>query len=254
MSKNFGYYKKQINSLETNLNNASTTLTNKINTVNTNLISLDNRTKTVETEITPIARGGTSANGAEQACVNLGAIGYRTGLSSGLSGISGFFWADSSSGIPTNQIPSGYEGYDWSIIQFAAKTGVDKTQIFSNAGELFIRGDDTGNGGETWTQSSWKKLRYVQDIYVSGTTGYRIWNDGFKEQWGTYTNTSTSGTITLATAFQNTNYYVGITQMGNNTDTGGWGGGVALNPTKTTTTFTYSVQEACKITWYACGY
>jgi Neuraminidase (sialidase) len=91
MSKNFGYYKKQINSLETNLNNASTTLTNKINTVNTNLISLDNRTKTVETEITPIARGGTSANGAEQACVNLGAIGYRTGLSSGLSGISGFF-------------------------------------------------------------------------------------------------------------------------------------------------------------------
>ena len=201
ISTNSGTIRKSINDLETNLNNTSTTLTNKINTTISNeLDPIKNRLNIVETEVTPIARGGTGSNNAEQACINFGAIGYRTGLQSGLSGISGFFWADSSSGIPTNQIPSGYENYDWSIIQFAAKTGVDKTQIFSNAGELFIRGDDTGNGQETWTQSSWKKLTYVQDTYRSGTTWYRVWNDGWIELGANVARVFT-GTVTFPKSF-----------------------------------------------------
>lgn len=110
----------------------------------------------------------------------------------------------------------------------------------------------TGKPDGTFT---WGGKHIVRNTAASnGVNGYRKYSDGLIVQWGTYTNTSTSGTITFPVAFSNTNYSAVIAQQGNNSDTGGWGGGVALNPTKTTTTITYSVQEKCKITWIAIGY
>ena len=104
---------------------------------------------------------------------------------------------------------------------------------------------------------NWDGKHIVRNIASSnGVSGYRKYSDGLIIQWGTYANTSTSGTITFPVAFSNTNYSAVIAQMSNSTsaDTGGWGMGVALNNAKTTTTITYSVQEACKITWIAIGY
>ena len=51
---------------------------------------------------------------------------------------------------------------------------------------------------------------YVTETHVSGTQGYRIWSDGFIEQWG---KTSVSGenisnTLTFQKPFKNTNYNI----------------------------------------------
>jgi hypothetical protein len=129
----------------------------------------------------------------------------------------------------------------------------------ANAGQFRLQtGDGTTNkvlNGKPDGTLTWDGKHVVRIAAQSnGVNGYRKYTDGLIIQWGTYTNTSSSGTITLPLAFSNTNYSAVITQMGNSTDTGGWGAGVALNPTKTITTITYSVQESCKITWIAIGY
>lgn len=55
-----------------------------------------------------------------------------------------------------------------------------------------------------------KPKAYITETWVSGTSGYRIWSDGFIEQWG---KIKTSGeavynTLTFKKAFKNTNYNV----------------------------------------------
>lgn len=51
---------------------------------------------------------------------------------------------------------------------------------------------------------------YVTKTYVSGTSGYLVFSDGLKIQWGRATGLSNSGekTITLLQAFSNSNYIV----------------------------------------------
>ena len=130
----------------------------------------------------------------------------------------------------------------------------------NQAGEFLCRANKDGTNfidlrGCPDGTLTWNGTHIVRNTSASnGVNGYRKYSDGLIVQWGTYTNTSTSGTITFPVAFSNTNYSAVITQQGNATDTGGWGMGVAMNPTKSTTTITYSVQESCKITWIAIGY
>lgn len=89
---------------------------------------------------------------------------------------------------------------------------------------------------------------YVTETHVSGTQGYRIWSDGFIEQWGKINlpgNTSYH-TLTFKKAFKNTNY---------NVQTASWGitDRHACMRNKTTT----SVQLAAwgnDNDWYAFGY
>lgn len=51
---------------------------------------------------------------------------------------------------------------------------------------------------------------YVTETHVSGTQGYRIWSDGFIEQWGkTYVSgEKVSNTLTFQKPFKNTNYNI----------------------------------------------
>lgn len=51
---------------------------------------------------------------------------------------------------------------------------------------------------------------YVTKTYVSGTQGYRLWSDGFIEQWGkvfVYGENS-NNTLTFQKPFKNTNYNI----------------------------------------------
>jgi hypothetical protein len=55
-----------------------------------------------------------------------------------------------------------------------------------------------------------KPKAYVTETHVSGTQGYRVWSDGFIEQWG---KISISGedrdtTLTFQKPFKNTNYNI----------------------------------------------
>lgn len=61
--------------------------------------------------------------------------------------------------------------------------------------------------------SKWRFKNNIVKNYVSGTSWYRIWADGFKEQGGRVaassgSNPNESKTISLAIAFSNTNYNV----------------------------------------------
>lgn len=93
-----------------------------------------------------------------------------------------------------------------------------------------------------------KPKAYITETWVSGTSGYRIWSDGFIEQWGKIhlSGESSYHTLTFKKAFKNTNY---------NVQTASWGttDRHACMKNKTTT----SVQLAAwnnDNDWYAFGY
>ena len=177
----------------------------------------------------------------------------------GLTITDGFIKGSGGSSIGAH-LYSGSNNFDGASLQLYRRA------LGSYPGHFYLRTSSKSSSGDTAGASydivgkpdgtlTWGGKHIVRNTAASnGANGYRKYSDGLIVQWGTYTNTSTSGTITLPVAFSNTNYSAVIAQQGNNADTGGWGGGVALNPTKTTTTITYSVQESCKITWIAIGY
>lgn len=55
-----------------------------------------------------------------------------------------------------------------------------------------------------------KPKAYVTETRVSGTQGYRVWSDGFLEQWGkvTVTGEDNNNTLTFQKPFKNTNYNI----------------------------------------------
>lgn len=89
---------------------------------------------------------------------------------------------------------------------------------------------------------------YVTETHVSGTQGYRVWSDGFIEQWGkVYVPGENSNTIlTFQKPFRDTNY---------NIQTAGWGitDRHACVASKTTTSVTLKAWHNDN-DWYAFGY
>jgi hypothetical protein len=55
-----------------------------------------------------------------------------------------------------------------------------------------------------------KPKAYVTETHVSGTQGYRVWSDGFIEQWGkvTLSGENRDNTLTFQKPFKNTNYNI----------------------------------------------
>lgn len=98
---------------------------------------------------------------------------------------------------------------------------------------------------------------YIKNTYVNGTSGYRIWSDGYCEQWGNIPFTATggwaSGTITFLKPFKDTNYYINGRGNWNDRQSCGFG----LN-SKTTTAVNVTVAINTLTSengaWRACGY
>lgn len=89
---------------------------------------------------------------------------------------------------------------------------------------------------------------YVTETHVSGTQGYRIWSDGFIEQWGkvTVSGEDRDNTLTLQKPFKDTNY---------NIQTAAWriSDRHACVRSKTTTSVTIRAWDNDN-DWYAFGY
>ena len=169
-----------------------------------------------------------------------------------LEGKGGCWYADKNSFGSDADVP--VPENDWIVFQIGMRNKGDRTQFYCDGNNFSKRYvDNTSDDAfSEWVQQN---KAVLTESYKSSTAWYRKYSDGYIEQAGVYSNTGTSGTITFPTAFGNTNYSISVTQRGiNSTDTAGWGTGIALNSTKTTTTCTYSVQEKCDIPWYACGY
>lgn len=94
----------------------------------------------------------------------------------------------------------------------------------------------------------------VVKTYVNGTSGYRIWSDGYCVQWGRSTvNPDSSVTITFLKPFMDTSYYANwISCSGTNTS----GSGTRSADTLTTTTMRlFNGQDVTMVAnWQSCGY
>jgi hypothetical protein len=91
--------------------------------------------------------------------------------------------------------------------------------------------------------------------YVNGTSGCRIWQDGFKEQWGKIAGANVEVNITFLQPFSNTDYTLtfGIDTAYNNWIQAKFYG----SQNRTTTGFTSwsgGGDHTAYKTWYACGY
>lgn len=93
-----------------------------------------------------------------------------------------------------------------------------------------------------------KPKAYVTETYVSGTQGYRVWSDGFIEQWGkvSVSGENSDNILTFQKPFKNTNY---------NIQTAGWSisDRHACVMSKTATSVTIRAWDNDN-DWYAFGY
>lgn len=141
------------------------------------------------------------------------------------------------------------------------KSGIETSssglKLYFYVGET-IQDANLINAGQMSTLiSQLRECHVVIETYVNGTSGYRIWSDGYCEQWGnipfTATGGWTAGTITFLKPFKDTNYY--INGRGNWSDR--QSSGFGLN-SKTTTNFNVTVAINTLTSengaWIACGY
>ncbi len=97
-------------------------------------------------------------------------------------------------------------------------------------------------------------VSYIVEKYVSGTSWYRIWSDGFKEQGGR-TWTLGSHTIYFLKSFSNTNYTYTMTSWLNPGDR--FSNGINHNVGKNVSYIGIHIPNSGNYSgadWYACGY
>ena len=86
--------------------------------------------------------------------------------------------------------------------------------------------------------------------YVSGSGGYRVWNDGYKEEWGHVSAGSTSNTLSYPKAFANTYYVITFGEQRGDVPTKN-----IVFSGKSKTGCTVKVGDtSTAFDWYACGY
>lgn len=75
---------------------------------------------------------------------------------------------------------------------------------------------DAGRMQEQITNINASSRGYLVQSYVNGTSGYRVYSDGWCEQWGKSNSTSGQETITLTKAYNSINFTVLATSYTNN--------------------------------------
>lgn len=75
---------------------------------------------------------------------------------------------------------------------------------------------DAGRMQEQITNINAPSRGYLVQSYVNGTSGYRVYSDGWCEQWGKSNSTSGQETITLTKAYNSINFTVLATSYTNN--------------------------------------
>lgn len=92
---------------------------------------------------------------------------------------------------------------------------------------------------------------YLKTIYVNGTSGYRIWSDGYCEQWGRC-SASGSQTVSFVKKFKDANYHISFSYLGANNTTGN----VMDNSIETINAnsfVTRNLSRSGSIMWISCG-
>lgn len=113
---------------------------------------------------------------------------------------------------------------------------------------------DAGRMQEQITNINAPSRGYLVQSYVNGTSGYRVYSDGWCEQWGRITvGQDASVSVTFLKPFMNASYYAnwiscnGETQYGEGTR--------ACDNLTTTSMRIYNGQDCAMLAnWYTCGY
>ena len=95
---------------------------------------------------------------------------------------------------------------------------------------------------------------YITETYVNGTSGYRVWSDGYCEQWGRISvGSDASVRVTFLKPFMNASYYANWISCNGCTLNGG--GTRACDNLTTTSMRIYNGQDCTMLAnWYTRGY
>lgn len=102
----------------------------------------------------------------------------------------------------------------------------------------------------TTSSASTSRVATIVQNYVNGTSWYRVWSDGWKEQGGYSQNVTT--TITFLKAFADNNYTITAATISTSTNTAQWIGFSFSSKTNKSIKWGTSTGVTCY--WYACGY
>lgn len=84
---------------------------------------------------------------------------------------------------------------------------------------------------------------HIIETYINGTSGYRIWSDGYCEQWGYQATNPKAGTVTLPKAYQDTDYCI-MTGQGNVVGVkAGYSSYITTVAVSTPSSFTYGAYD-----------
>ena len=150
--------------------------------------------------------------------------------------------------ISTTRIEPNQEEFGYVRKRDESRFGFIPFDFIKKVGVQYVRSTD-GNVTIPMVANS---KGYVTATWVSGTSGYRKWSDGYIEQWG---QTSTGKTVSLHTAFSNSNYAV----LGTRTTTTGSEVSLCFYSRTTTSFYANSVwvgsgYSNTSCTWFASGY
>ena len=97
-------------------------------------------------------------------------------------------------------------------------------------------------------KDSMSEVPCITETYVNGTSWYRVWSDGWKEQGGV----TEAGTVTFLKAFSNTNYLVLVNNREESYNANSQSDNLCQPNTLKTTSF--NTNGRLTMQWYACGY
>jgi hypothetical protein len=113
---------------------------------------------------------------------------------------------------------------------------------------------DAGRMQEQITNINAPSRSYLVQSYVNGTSGYRVYSDGWCEQWGRISvELDSSVWVTFLKPFMNASYYANWISCNGETQNGE--GTRACANLTTTSMRIYNGQDSAMLAnWYACGY
>lgn len=159
----------------------------------------------------------------------------------------------------------GYVNIAWGVHPDPAKSGLvvanagvvpDGWALYYYVGETVQNANliDAGRMQEQITNINAPSRGYLVQRYVNGTSGYRVYSDGWCEQWGRITvGLDASVSVTFLKPFMNASYYANWISCNGETQNGE-GTRVCDNLT-TTSMRIYNGQDCAMLAnWYTCGY
>ena len=191
--------------------------------------------------------GGMIMGSGNSYYVNTGAYGASTGGS--VSG-SGGFNTYRAVGVTTDATKSGIEAHlqpredKYLYICVGNTTNYEGVTDVVNQGMEILEQINEG----FVPKDSMSEVPCITETYVNGTSWYRVWSDGWKEQGGV----TEAGTVTFLKAFSNTNYLVLVNNREESYNANSQSDNLCQPNTLKTTSF--NTNGRLTMQWYACGY